>query len=179
MSHLASGRPPDGPAETGGRLFSGMYNIRAGCELYMKDLLQRLEKLLTDVEDCALISKPATDRAKRETFAKIADQLRDMATELETVIAAKIGGDRALLEAVLDDLQAIPSWWRSRNPQTDRQASSSMHPKRDERSRRPEHGGAPRVHQNRQDQVLIKAVRASSNRQTSCRLALRHPGDCA
>jgi hypothetical protein len=51
---------------------------------------EKLEKLRTDAEDCALISKLATDKVKRETFAKIAAQHREMAAELETLIAAKI-----------------------------------------------------------------------------------------
>ncbi len=38
----------------------------------LKDLVT---KLLAHAEDCALISKLATGKADRETFAKLADQL--------------------------------------------------------------------------------------------------------
>jgi hypothetical protein len=38
----------------------------------VEDLQARLEKLLTDAEDCALISKLATDRKKRDLFNKLA-----------------------------------------------------------------------------------------------------------
>jgi hypothetical protein len=56
----------------------------------MKDLTDKLEKLRADAEDCDLIGRLATDQTKRETFRKLATQLRDMAAELEVVIAAKI-----------------------------------------------------------------------------------------
>jgi len=55
----------------------------------MKDLQARLEKLLVEAEDCDLIARLATDMAKRETFARLARQLRTMADELETDIAAQ------------------------------------------------------------------------------------------
>ena len=56
----------------------------------MKDLTDKLEKLRADAEDCDLIGRLATDQTKRETFRRLATQLRDMAAELEGVIAAKI-----------------------------------------------------------------------------------------
>jgi len=55
----------------------------------MKDLQARLEKLLVEAEDCDLIARLATDMAKRETFARLARQLRTMADELKTDIAAQ------------------------------------------------------------------------------------------
>jgi len=55
----------------------------------MKDLQAKLEKLLLDAEDCDLIARLATDRAKRETFARIAKQLRVMADELKADIAVR------------------------------------------------------------------------------------------
>ena len=55
----------------------------------MKDLQAKLEKLLLDAEDCDLIARLATDRAKRETFARIAKQLRGMADELKADIAVR------------------------------------------------------------------------------------------
>ena len=55
----------------------------------MKDLKAELEKLLTNAEDCTLIARLATDKSKRDTFARIAKQLRDMAAELQADIAAR------------------------------------------------------------------------------------------
>jgi hypothetical protein len=55
----------------------------------MKDLMETLQKLRTDAEDCDLISKLAADPAKREVFAKLASQLRLAAADIERVIAAK------------------------------------------------------------------------------------------
>ena len=42
----------------------------------MEDLQARLEKLLTDAEDCALIGKLATDVRKRDLFNRLAADLR-------------------------------------------------------------------------------------------------------
>lgn len=53
----------------------------------MKDLKAELEKLLTNAEDCSLIARLATDKNKRETFARIAGQLREIARELQAEIA--------------------------------------------------------------------------------------------
>jgi hypothetical protein len=55
----------------------------------MKDMRAHLEKLLTDAEECALISKLATDVQKRELFARLADHLTVLAGEVERAIAAK------------------------------------------------------------------------------------------
>ncbi|ETR76310.1 hypothetical protein X566_17265 [Afipia sp. P52-10] len=55
----------------------------------MQDLKAKLEKLLTDAEDCDLIAKLATDNVKRETFNKLARQLRQMAAEVEAVLKAR------------------------------------------------------------------------------------------
>jgi SepF-like predicted cell division protein (DUF552 family) len=60
----------------------------------MKDLQAKLEKLLLDAEDCDLIARLATDRAKRETFARIAKQLRGMADELKADIAVRCAAMR-------------------------------------------------------------------------------------
>jgi hypothetical protein len=49
----------------------------------MKDLRAKLEKILADAEDCDLIAKLATTATKRETFQKVAAQLRAAAAELE------------------------------------------------------------------------------------------------
>jgi hypothetical protein len=56
----------------------------------MKDLREKLEKLRADADDCALISRLAVDKVKRETFARLAEHLTQMAADIEGVIAAKI-----------------------------------------------------------------------------------------
>ena len=63
----------------------------------MKYLRAELEKLLINAEDCTLIARLPTDKAKRDTFARIARQLREMAAELKADIAARspIGGSKA------------------------------------------------------------------------------------
>ncbi|HXO70384.1 MAG TPA: hypothetical protein VN838_15575 [Bradyrhizobium sp.] len=55
----------------------------------MKDLKAELEKILTNAEDCELIARLATDKSKRETFGRIARQLREMASDLKVDIAAR------------------------------------------------------------------------------------------
>jgi hypothetical protein len=52
----------------------------------MKDLLNRLQKLRDDAEDCVLISRLATDPRKRKTFSKLAEDYRAMIVTLETSI---------------------------------------------------------------------------------------------
>jgi hypothetical protein len=60
----------------------------------MEDMKAHLEKLRTDAEDCALISKLATDMQKRELFARLAEHLGLLASEVERAMAAKMfGGD--------------------------------------------------------------------------------------
>jgi hypothetical protein len=60
----------------------------------MEDMTAHLEKLRIDAEDCALISKLATDLQKRELFARLAEHLGLLASEVERAIAAKkAGGD--------------------------------------------------------------------------------------
>ena len=59
----------------------------------MKDLKAKLEKLRVDAADCDLISKLATDPAKRELFARLSCRLLDMAAEVEAVIAARTDGE--------------------------------------------------------------------------------------
>jgi hypothetical protein len=56
----------------------------------MNDMEKRLEKLLNDAEECALISKLATDPEKRELFARLAEHWKASAAEVERVIAAKL-----------------------------------------------------------------------------------------
>jgi hypothetical protein len=58
----------------------------------MKDMMAHLEKLRIDAEDCALISKLATDMQKRELFARLAEHLSLLASEVERAIATKMAG---------------------------------------------------------------------------------------
>jgi hypothetical protein len=55
----------------------------------VEDLQARLEKLLTDAEDCALIGKLATDLSKRDLFNRLANDLRGMASDVQAMIALK------------------------------------------------------------------------------------------
>ncbi len=55
----------------------------------MEDLQARLEKLLTDAEDCSLIGKLATDAAKRDLFNRLAANLRNMASDVQAMIASR------------------------------------------------------------------------------------------
>jgi SepF-like predicted cell division protein (DUF552 family) len=70
----------------------------------MKDRQAELEKLLVNAEDCELIARLATDISKRETFRRIALQLRAMAAELKADIAlrtAKVSLRRGDLPAII------------------------------------------------------------------------------
>ena len=58
----------------------------------MEDLQARLEKLLIDADDCALIGKLATDVRKRDLFNRLASDLRGMAIDVQAVIALKAAG---------------------------------------------------------------------------------------
>lgn len=58
----------------------------------MQDMKAHLEKLRSDAAECALIRDLATDPAKRELFTRLADHLNILASEIETAIAAKLGG---------------------------------------------------------------------------------------
>ncbi len=55
----------------------------------MENLQARLEKLLREAEDCALLGKLATDVRKRDLFNKLATDLRRMARDVEVVIASR------------------------------------------------------------------------------------------
>ena len=67
------------PQRAGGRSGNGYLAI-------MQDLKSRLEKLLVEAEDCDLIANLATDQVKRQTFKKLAAQLRQMAADVRAVI---------------------------------------------------------------------------------------------
>jgi hypothetical protein len=58
----------------------------------LEDLQARLEKLLTDAEDCALIAKLATDLKKRDLFNRLATDLRGLAFEVQAMIVLKREG---------------------------------------------------------------------------------------
>jgi hypothetical protein len=55
----------------------------------VEDLEARLEKLLTDAEDCALIAKRTTDGEKHDLFNRLATDLRSMASDIQGMIALK------------------------------------------------------------------------------------------
>jgi hypothetical protein len=55
----------------------------------MRDMQVQLEKLRTDAADCDLISKMATDPAKRELFARLAEHYKILALEVERAIASR------------------------------------------------------------------------------------------
>ncbi len=52
----------------------------------MEDLSAKLDKLLTEAENCDLIARLATDPSKRELFKKLAADLRGMATDIRAAI---------------------------------------------------------------------------------------------
>jgi len=56
----------------------------------MEDMMAHLEKLRINAEDCALISKLAIDLQKRELFARLAEHLNALASEVERAMAAKM-----------------------------------------------------------------------------------------
>jgi hypothetical protein len=49
----------------------------------------QLEKLKTDAAECALIRDLATDPKKRELFARLAEHLTALASEVEQAIAER------------------------------------------------------------------------------------------
>jgi hypothetical protein len=55
----------------------------------MEDISVKLEKLLSEAEDCDLIVKFATDVKKRELFAKLATDVRGMVSDIEAIIARR------------------------------------------------------------------------------------------
>jgi hypothetical protein len=55
----------------------------------MTDMIETLQKLRGDAEDCDLISKLTADPAKQETFAKLASRLRQSAADIEQVMAQR------------------------------------------------------------------------------------------
>lgn len=58
----------------------------------MPDMKTQLEKLRIDAEDCALISRLSTEPRKAELFARLADHLEALATEVERAMADRNPG---------------------------------------------------------------------------------------
>ena len=56
----------------------------------LEDMQAQAEKLRVDAEDCALISKLATDPNKRDLFARLAAHLSTLASEVEKAIATTL-----------------------------------------------------------------------------------------
>jgi len=55
----------------------------------MEDMSAKLEKLLTEAEDCDIIGRLAADPNKRALFKKLAADLRAMAGDIKAAIAAR------------------------------------------------------------------------------------------
>jgi hypothetical protein len=55
----------------------------------VQDLKSRHEKLLVDAADCELIARLATDQKKRETFTKLAKDLKQLAADLAAEISRR------------------------------------------------------------------------------------------
>ncbi|HZR89967.1 MAG TPA: hypothetical protein VFB02_24445 [Bradyrhizobium sp.] len=53
----------------------------------MKDMHAQLGKLLTEASECALIASLATEKAKRDLFAKLAEHYGVLASEVKRAIA--------------------------------------------------------------------------------------------
>ena len=53
----------------------------------MKEMKAQLEKLHRDAAECAIIRDLATDPKKRELFAKLAEHMSVLASEVERAIA--------------------------------------------------------------------------------------------
>lgn len=53
----------------------------------MKEMLLQFEKLQAEAAECALIAKLATDRAKRELFARLAEHYNVLAGDVQNAIS--------------------------------------------------------------------------------------------
>lgn len=54
----------------------------------MNDMRKHLEKLRTDAAECAVISGLATDKMKRDLFARLSGHLTVLAEEVEKAITS-------------------------------------------------------------------------------------------
>ena len=52
----------------------------------MNDMQVQLERLLTEASECALIARLATDNAKRDLFAKLAEHYNALAAEVQKAL---------------------------------------------------------------------------------------------
>jgi hypothetical protein len=59
----------------------------------MTDLREQLEQLRTGAFECKLISDLAADLEKQELFARLAEHLSMLASEVEQAIAGNVSGD--------------------------------------------------------------------------------------
>ncbi len=61
----------------------------------MRDIQAQLKKLRIDAAECTLIRDLATEPKKRELFARLADHLAVLASEVERAIGETTGSDIA------------------------------------------------------------------------------------
>ena len=73
----------------------------------MNDMRIQLEKLRTYAAECASTSSVATDLQKRELFARLAEHLGVLASEIERAIARQ-AGSVAFEDNVLDKRKGPP-----------------------------------------------------------------------
>ena len=64
----------------------------------MKDMEQHFLKLRADAEECLNISKLANDPQKRDLFARLAQHLNVLASEVGRAISAKKAGEADVLK---------------------------------------------------------------------------------
>jgi hypothetical protein len=57
----------------------------------MQDMQAQLEKLSREASECALIADLATDKVKRELFAKLSEHYKVLAAEVQKAIRATGG----------------------------------------------------------------------------------------
>ena len=57
----------------------------------MKDMQEHLDKLRADAAKFSMMSVLATDAQRREHFARLADHLNVLASEIARAIAGKVG----------------------------------------------------------------------------------------
>jgi hypothetical protein len=55
----------------------------------MKDVESQLDRMRRDAEECAMISRLAGSHKKKELFARLAEHLRVLASELERTITER------------------------------------------------------------------------------------------
>jgi hypothetical protein len=55
----------------------------------MQDFKERAEKLLREAYDCEIVANRATDVQKRALFEKLARDYREMAADIEKIIAIR------------------------------------------------------------------------------------------